>query len=261
MTPLGSPVVPLENGSATSVARGSISTPGAGVPGGASSSSNGVVPAASPIENTSSTPAALRRLERALGQLRRGHEKARARDAQLERRLLGGVEPVDGRVRPAGPRNAVKRDGVLGHVGREDADALAGLEPTRSEPGRAAIDVLGQLGVRQRGAADRIHDRHALTARRGAAEHEVGQRRRRARARPDAGCGSPLAGMTLRVDQMAPRRVLIATLSLSERGKASRLSCEGGRDSCSLHTPQATHAQLSENVLPLGRPSAAMIRA
>ena len=58
ITPFGNPVVPLENGSATRCVAGSTSASGAGVPGAASSSSKGVVPAASPIENTSSTPAA-----------------------------------------------------------------------------------------------------------------------------------------------------------------------------------------------------------
>ena len=58
ITPLVSPVVPLENGSATTCVAGSIAGRGGGVPRGASSSSNGVVPGASPIEKTSSTPAA-----------------------------------------------------------------------------------------------------------------------------------------------------------------------------------------------------------
>ena len=58
MTPLGRPVVPLENGSATRCDAGSIATAGAAVPGAASSSRNGVVPGASPIENTSPMPAA-----------------------------------------------------------------------------------------------------------------------------------------------------------------------------------------------------------
>ena len=44
ITPLESPVVPLENGSATRCVAGSIAGRGAAVPGGASSSSNGVVP-------------------------------------------------------------------------------------------------------------------------------------------------------------------------------------------------------------------------
>ena len=57
MTPLGSPVVPLENGSATTWRAGSIAGLGAGVPGAASRASNGVVPAAPPNVKTSSTPA------------------------------------------------------------------------------------------------------------------------------------------------------------------------------------------------------------
>ena len=57
ITPLGSPVVPLENGSATTCVAGSISGWGAGVPGGASRSPNGVVPGAPPTAKTSWTPA------------------------------------------------------------------------------------------------------------------------------------------------------------------------------------------------------------
>ena len=133
-------------------------------------------PAASPIAKTSSTPAALRGLERPLGQLRHGDEKAGAGDAQLERGLLGRVESVHGRVRATGARDAVKRDGVLRHVRREDPDDLAGRQSARRKPRRAAIDVLGKLRVRQHGAADGIDDRRPLAARRRPAEHVVGER-------------------------------------------------------------------------------------
>ena len=83
-----------------------------------------------------------RRLDCSLGQHRSGHEKAGAGHAQLQRGLGGRVQPVDGRVRPAGAGNAVKRDGVLRHVGRVDADDLARLEPACSQPGSTAIDVV-----------------------------------------------------------------------------------------------------------------------
>ena len=176
MTPLGSPVVPLENGSATTWRAGSIAGLGAGVPGGASRASNGVVPAAPPNVKTSSTPAHARRLDCSLGQHRSGHEKAGAGHAQLQRGLRGRVQPIDGRVRPAGAGNAVKRDGVLRHVGRVDADDLARREPACSQPGSTAIDVLGQLRIGQRCAGDGIDDRRPVATCGGVGEHEIGER-------------------------------------------------------------------------------------
>ena len=153
-------------------------------------------------------------LERALGELRHGDEEARARAAQLERGLVGVVERVDRRIRPARLRDAVERNGVLGHVGREDPHPLTRPEPPRDEPGRAAVDAVRQLGVADRGAADRIDDRRPPTARRGAAEHEVGERRVGHRARRDAGCGSPSAATTLRA-KWHSRRVSFGQVALA----------------------------------------------
>ena len=85
--------------------------------GGASRSANGVVPAASPIENTSSTPAPRAASSARSASAGDGHEEAGAGRAQLERGLLGRVERVDVVFVPparATPWNATAYSGTLG---------------------------------------------------------------------------------------------------------------------------------------------------
>ena len=90
---------------------GSIAGRGAAVPGGASSSANGVVPGASPIEKTSSTPAACAAASARSASCGDGHEEAGARGPQLERRLLGRVERVHASCssRRRAPRRGTRR--------------------------------------------------------------------------------------------------------------------------------------------------------
>ena len=147
-----------------------------GRPGGASSSSNGVVPAASPIENTSSTPAASAAASARSASCGTVTRKRAPAIRSWNADLVGRVEPVDGRGRPARPRDAVERDRVLRHVRRVDPHALPAREPARHEPCGAAIDELGQFRVRQRRAAQVLDDRRPLPARRGPAQHVLGER-------------------------------------------------------------------------------------
>ena len=168
--------MPLENGSATTWLAGSIDRPRRRRPGGCEQLLERRRARGAADREDLLDAGRARCLERALGQRRHGHEEAGAGDAQLERGLLGRVQGIDGRVRPAGAGDAVERDGVLRHVGRVDADDLARREPARSQPGRAAIDVLGQLRVGQHRAADGIDDRRPLATRGRLGEHEIGER-------------------------------------------------------------------------------------
>ena len=70
----------------------------------------------------------------------------------------------------------MKRDGVLRHVGRVDADDLARREPACSQPGSTAIDLVDQLRVGQRCAADGIDDGRTVATCGGVGEHEIGER-------------------------------------------------------------------------------------
>ena len=176
ITPLESPVVPLENGSATTCVAGIDRGSRRGRSGRREQLLERRRPGRVADREDLLDAGGVRRLERPLGQLRHGDEKARARSSQLEPRLLGRVERVHGGGRPTGARDAVKRDGVLRHVGREDPDDLAGRQSARRKPGRAAVDVLGQPCVGQHRTADRIDDRRPRAARRRLPEHVIRER-------------------------------------------------------------------------------------
>jgi hypothetical protein len=89
--------------------------------------------------------------------------------------LVGGVRRVDGRHDPAGVRDAVEHDGVLGEVGREHGQCLSRLEPAGDQapgerPDRGEERAVGQ------GAAARPVDEGRLVAQlAGPRQHEVDQ--------------------------------------------------------------------------------------
>ena len=161
ITPLGSPVVPLENGSATRCVRRvdrRAAARASRAPRAARRTASR--PRASPIAKTSSTPAAAAASSARSASCGTVTRKRAPRGAQLERRLLGRVERVDGRVRR---RRRARRRGTRPRTrarwARRSRRARPGSQPARGEPRSTAIDVLGELRVRQHGAADRIHDR------------------------------------------------------------------------------------------------------
>ena len=109
----------------------------------------------------------------------RREQDARARIPQLFREIVLRVRRARSRHDGTQPRNRQHGNHVFRGVGREDRADVALRNPERGETHRGSIDELRQRRVRNAAPRHRTNERRAFTPRRGAGEHELGERRGR----------------------------------------------------------------------------------
>ena len=161
ITPLGSPVVPLEYGSATR-SLGGVDRDLGRLAGRFEQRRERRRAVGVAVHEDLLHARRLRRRGRLLKLVGHRHQQPRAAVAQLACQLVGGQQRVGGRVDATDRRHGVKRDRVFGQVRGVVSKHVALAKAALGEPRRDRAHRLGQLRVGDRPAARPVDQRRLI---------------------------------------------------------------------------------------------------